>query len=154
LFDPLERHPAVFAGHSTHSVLIALEDGNELVCGCMHLPALNETFWGAERPRRAPQQHRRIHVSKTTDLSRAMGSGFGFIEKASSRETEGILSLMKTWDYAYGFMDRYSYGSVACGRLDVCANLLDKPWDCAAAGMHRDRSGWKVFRHPRQPVGA
>jgi histidinol-phosphatase len=132
IVDPLDGTRPYLRGIPTHSVLIALEDGNELVCGCMHLPAMNETY-RAQKGRGAFLNNRQIHVSATTDLSRAMGCGLGFIEKASSRESAAILSLMKTWDYAYGFMDAYSYGSVACGRLDLCANLLDKPWDCAAA---------------------
>jgi fructose-1,6-bisphosphatase/inositol monophosphatase family enzyme len=40
---------------------------------------------------------------------------------------------MRTWDYAYGYMDAYSYMCVADGRLDGCVNLLDRAWDCAAA---------------------
>ena len=62
-----------------------------------------------------------------------IGSGFGFIQKSRTQEAQQLVSLMKSWDYAYGFMDAYSYGSVAAGRLDVCVNLCDKPWDCAAA---------------------
>jgi fructose-1,6-bisphosphatase/inositol monophosphatase family enzyme len=121
IVDPLDGTRPYLRGIPTHSVLIALEDGNELVCGCMHLPALAETFW-AKKGGGAYLNNRRIQVSKTKELPRAMGSGIGFIEKASSREGAKLLSLMKRWDYAYGF-----------GRLDVCANLVDKPWDCAAA---------------------
>jgi histidinol-phosphatase len=40
---------------------------------------------------------------------------------------------MGAWEYAYGFMDAYTYGSIAAGRIDASVNLLDKPWDCAAA---------------------
>jgi histidinol-phosphatase len=40
---------------------------------------------------------------------------------------------MGAWGYAYGFMDAYTYGSIAAGRIDASVNLLDKPWDCAAA---------------------
>ena len=33
---------------------------------------------------------------------------------------------MQSWDYAYGFMDAYSYVCVASGKLDLSVNLLDK----------------------------
>ena len=32
-------------------------------------------------------------------------------------------------------MDAFTYGLVASGRLDCSVNLLDKPWDCAAAAI-------------------
>jgi len=40
---------------------------------------------------------------------------------------------MGQWDYVYGFMDGFTYGLIAEGALEVCVNLLDKAWDCAAA---------------------
>lgn len=139
IVDPLDGTRPYLRGIPTHSVLIALEDGGEPVVGCIHLPALSETF-RAIKGGGAYCNNRPIRVSQTKDLSRAMGSALGFVE-ASSRESELLLSLMKTWDYAYGFMDAYSYGGVACGRLDVCVNLLDKPWDCAAAACIVSEAG-------------
>ena len=96
IVDPLDGTRPYLRGIPTHSVLIALEDGNELVCGCMHLPALNETFW-AQKGSGAYLNNRRIRVSKTSDLSKTMGSGIGFLEKASSVESDGLLSLMIRW---------------------------------------------------------
>ncbi len=131
IVDPLDGTRPYMRGIPTHSVLIALEDAGELVVGCMHLPALGETYW-AQAGCGAFCNGSRIHVSETRELPKVMGSGLGFVENSSAREGELLLSLMKTWDYAYGFMDAFSYGCVASGRLDVCVNLLDKPWDCAA----------------------
>ena len=48
---------------------------------------------------------------------------------------------MHEWDYTYGFMDNYSYGCVASGRLDLAISLLDKPWDCAAAACIVSEAG-------------
>ena len=148
IVDPLDGTRPYLRGIPTHSVLIALEDGDTLVVGCIHLPALGETYW-ALKGEGAFFNGALIQVSKTKDLARAMGSGIGFVEKAGSREAGRLLSVMKTWDYAYGFMDAYSYAGVACGRLDLCVNLLDKPWDLAAAacivteagGSYSDVSG-------------
>jgi myo-inositol-1(or 4)-monophosphatase len=140
IVDPLDGTRPYIRGIPTHSVLIALEAEEEPVVGCIHLPALGETYH-AQKGGGAYRNGDPIHVSQTKDLERAMGSALGFVEKASSREGELLLSLMKTWDYAYGFMDAYSYGGVACGRLDVCVNLLDKPWDCAAAACIVSEAG-------------
>ncbi len=132
IVDPLDGTRPYLRGIPTHSVLIALEDGDELAVGCIHLPALGETYW-AMKGGGAFCNGTPIQVSKTKDPGRAMGSGNGFVEKAESREARLLLSVMKSWDYAYGFMDAYSYAGVACGRLDMCISLLDKPWDLAAA---------------------
>lgn len=140
IVDPLDGTRPYLHGIPTHSALIALEDGGRLVVGCMHLPALCETYW-ARKGGGAFCNGAPIRVSQTTDLSRVMGSGLGFVEKSPGRDGERLLSLMKTWDYAYGFMDAYSYAGVASGRLDVCVNLLDKPWDCAAAACIVSEAG-------------
>lgn len=140
IVDPLDGTRPYLRGIPTHSVLIALEDGGELVCGCIHLPGLGETYW-ARKGGGAFLNGSPIHVSSTAKLSGAMGSGIGFLEKSSAAAGKNLLSLMKTWDYAYGFMDAYSYAGVACGRLDLCVNLLDKPWDCAAAACIAAEAG-------------
>jgi histidinol phosphatase-like enzyme (inositol monophosphatase family) len=132
IVDPLDGTRPYIRGLPTHSVLIALEDGNELVVGCIHLPAMHETY-RAQKGKGAFLNNGGIHVSSIKTLDRAMGSGLGFVEKAATTEGNSLVSLMQHWDYAYGFMDVFTYGCIAAGKIDVCVNLLDKPWDCAAA---------------------
>ena len=132
IVDPLDGTRPYLRGIPTHSSLIALMDGADIAVGCMHLVGLGETYW-ARKGGGAFLNGKAIHVSKTKHLSDVIGSGFGVIQKSQTQEAQQLVSLMKSWDYAYGFMDAYSYGSVAAGRLDVCVNLCDMPWDCAAA---------------------
>jgi myo-inositol-1(or 4)-monophosphatase len=132
IVDPLDGTRPYIRGVPTHSVLIALDDGNGMAVGCMHLPALGETYW-ASKGGGAFLNDSPLHVSKASRLSEVFGSGFGFIEKAGTMEANRLLRLMGDWGYAYGFMDAYTYGCIAAGRIDACVNLLDKPWDCAAA---------------------
>jgi fructose-1,6-bisphosphatase/inositol monophosphatase family enzyme len=94
----------------------------------MHLPALGETYW-ARKGGGAFLNGDPVHVSKTPRVEKVLGSAFGFVEKPGTP----LLKLMGAWEYAYGFMDAYTYGSIAAGRIDASVNLLDKPWDCAAA---------------------
>lgn len=131
IVDPLDGTRPYIKGIPTHSVLIALEDGDELVVGCMHLPALSETY-SAQKGCGAFLNNSHIHVSQTKSLDKIMGSSLGFLEDHKQQEGAILLSLMKKWDYCYGFMDAYTYGCIAAGRLDVSVNLWDKPWDCAA----------------------
>jgi histidinol-phosphatase len=130
--DPLDGTRPFLRGIPTWSVLIALEDAGEPVVGVIHLPALKLSCW-ASRGNGAFLNGKRVHVSKISSPGKAMGSALGFVEKAGRPEGKQLLSLMRSWDYAYGFMDAFSYVCVAGGRLDIAVNLLDKPWDCAAA---------------------
>ena len=132
IVDPLDGTRPYIRGIPTFSALIALEDGGDLVVGCMHLPGLGETYW-AGKGGGAFLNDRPLRVSATAGLSEVFGSAFGYIEKAGGREAQRLLRLMGKWTYSYGFMDAYTYGCIAAGRIDVCVNLLDKPWDCAAA---------------------
>ena len=132
IVDPLDGTRPYIRGIPTHSSLIALEDGDELTVGCMNLPALGEIYW-ASKGGGSFLNGRRLHVSNVTDLRGCMGCAIGFVEKNGTIEASKLMQLMGTWGYAYGFMDAYSYGSIAAGRIDASVNLLDKPWDCAAA---------------------
>lgn len=132
IVDPLDGTRPYIRGIPTFSVLIALEEDGVPVLGVMRLPGLGETYW-AVKGGGAYLNGTAIRVSKVDDLAKAMGSALGFVEKADTAEGKKLLSFMRRLDYCYGFMDAYTYGSVACGRLDLSVNLLDKPWDCAAA---------------------
>jgi len=132
IVDPLDGTRPFLRGIPTYSVLIALEDTGEPVVGVIHLPALKLTCW-ASRGKGAFLNGKSIRVSKVSSPKKATGTALGFVEKAKRHEGKRLLSLMRSWDYAYGFMDACSYVDVASGRLDIAVNLLDKPWDCAAA---------------------
>jgi histidinol-phosphatase len=142
IIDPLDGTRPYIRGIPTYSTLIALEDHDQPVIGVIHLPALNITCW-AGRNDGAFLNGNPIHVSPTASLARAMGSALGFLEHPSNLHREQLLTLMKTWDYAYGFMDAFSYVCLASGKLDLCVNLLDKPWDCAAAACIVTEAGGK-----------
>jgi len=132
IVDPLDGTRPYLRGIPTHSVLIALEEEGKPVVGVIHLPAMNITCW-ATLGNGAYMNGKPIRVSAVSTLDAATGAALGFRERADSREGKVLLSLMRDWDYAYGFMDAYTYVCVASGKLDLAVNLLDKPWDCASA---------------------
>jgi len=132
IVDPLDGTRPFIRGIPTHSALIALEEGGIPTVGVIHLPAMGITCY-ASAGEGAFIDGERIRVSPTNTLSEAMGSVLGITEYAGAPLGDGLIALTRAWDYTYGFMDAYSYVLLACGRLDVCVNLLDKPWDCAAA---------------------
>ncbi|MDO5576773.1 MAG: inositol monophosphatase [Fibrobacter sp.] len=140
IVDPLDGTRPFIRNIPTHSVLIALEQENEPVIGIIHLPALKITCW-AQKNGGAYLNGKPIRVSETSEMKSVMGSALGFLEKSETNEGKKLFSLMKSWDYAYGFMDAYSYACAASGKLDMCVNLLDKPWDCAAAACIISEAG-------------
>ncbi|MBD3321928.1 MAG: histidinol-phosphatase [Chitinivibrionales bacterium] len=143
IVDPLDGTRPYIHGIPTYSTLIALEDNKQYVTGVIHFAGLNETYW-ASFSDGAYCNGERIYVSRTENLKDAFGSSLGFLEKDGTRSARQLMHAMKQWDYCYGYMDAYSYAGVACGRLDVCVNLLDKPWDCAAAACIITEAGGKI----------
>lgn len=132
IVDPLDGTRPYIRGIPTYSVLIGLEKQRDLLVGVMHFAAMNETYW-ASKGNGAFCNGQSIHVSGTTEANRIMGSALGMVERSDAPEGKALFAFMKTWDYAYGFMDAYSYAALASGKLDMTVNLLDKAWDCAAA---------------------
>jgi len=132
MVDPLDGTRPFIRGIPTHSVLIALEEQSTPVLGIIHLPAMDLTCW-AVKGGGAFLNGKQIHVSSTNTLDKSIGSALGFRECAETSDGKRLFTLMRRWDYAYGFMDAYSYVCIASGSLDLCVNLLDKAWDCAAA---------------------
>lgn len=140
IVDPLDGTRPFIRGIPTYSTLIALEEESEPVVGVIHLPAMGITCW-AGRGNGAFINGRPAALSVTSGLHEAMGSALGFLEHSSAQRRGQLLKLMHTWSYAYGFMDAFSYVCLAEGKLDCCVNLLDKPWDCAAAACIISEAG-------------
>jgi histidinol phosphatase-like enzyme (inositol monophosphatase family) len=132
IVDPLDGTRPFIRNIPTHSVLIALEEDGIPAVGVIHLPAMGLTCY-ASRGGGAFIDGEQIRVSSTNNISEAMGSVLGITEYAGAKIGNDLITLTKAWDYTYGFMDAYSYVLLAGGHLDACVNLLDKPWDCAAA---------------------
>lgn len=140
LVDPLDGTRPYIRGIPTHSVLIALEENGVPTVGVIHLPAMGITCY-ASNGGGAFLNGEPIRVSSTNELSEALGSVLGLTEHAGSPLGDSLMALTRAWDYTYGFMDAYSYVLLASGRLDACVNLLDKPWDCAAAACIATEAG-------------
>ena len=132
IVDPLDGTRPFIRGIPTYSALIALEDNNRPVVGVIELPALGITYWAAKGSG-AFKNGTPIRVSETATPDQVTGSALGYIQQAGTPRADALLNLMRQWDYNYGFMDGYTYGLIAEGAIDVCINLLDKAWDCAAA---------------------
>ncbi len=132
VIDPLDGTRPYLKQIPTYSVLIALVEQDEPVVGVMHFPSLDEVYYAAKGVG-AYCNAKTIRVSQVSQLSQAYGSAYGHIPRLHDPKAQAVLEQMHLWHFACGFMDAYTYACIASGRLDLCINLSDKPWDCAPA---------------------
>ncbi|HKP73122.1 MAG TPA: inositol monophosphatase family protein [Pyrinomonadaceae bacterium] len=152
IIDPLDGTTNYAHGYPCFCVSIALEREGELVVGVIYDPSRDELF-AAERGAGATLNGRRIRVTETSDLNRALlCTGFpydvrdrgdfarhfyNFIMHAQGVRRDGSAAL----DLAY----------VACGRFDGFWEEGLRPWDVAAGAILIEEAGGRVSRYDDSP---
>ena len=162
IVDPLDGTTNYAHGYPVFCVSIALEHEGRVVVGVVYDPVRDELF-AAERGEGATLNGRRVRVSDTDDLNRALlCTGFpydvrergdfarhfrNFIMSAQSVRRDGAAAL----DLAY----------VAAGRFDGFYEEGLRPWDVAAGVLLVEEAGGRVthydgrpFDHYRPPIAA
>jgi len=140
IIDPLDGTRPYLKQIPTYSVLIALVEDNKPRVGVIHLPSLDEVYYAATGMG-AYCNTKTIRVSNVKTLNQAYGSAFGHIPNLQTPAAQATLQLMNQWRFAHGFMDAYTYGCIASGRLDAAISLTDKAWDCAPAACIISEAG-------------
>jgi histidinol-phosphatase len=143
IVDPLDGTKKFIRGLPFFGPCIALEREGELVAGVIHLPILKETAW-AERGGGAFLNGEPIRVSDQAALDRAYlvcGNEVGFLQNGWSTQ---LHQLLERSYHNPGFLDAYSYVSVACGRADGIAMVGEAPWDIAAALVIVEEAGGRL----------
>lgn len=137
IIDPLDGTNNFLHGIPHWSISVALEKGNEIICGAIYDPIRNETFW-AEKGVGAFIQHRRLRVSARKDPKYSLIAGGdpcrdhtripefmaqfeGLIRAGSSFRRMGSAAL----DLSY----------IAAGRLEAFWERDLGPWDVAAGSL-------------------
>jgi myo-inositol-1(or 4)-monophosphatase len=152
IIDPLDGTTNYAHGYPCFCVSIAAENKGRIELGVIYDPMREELFT-VERGEGAALNGRRIRVSQTSDLNRAMlCTGFpydvrergefarhftNFIMHAQSVRRDGSAAL----DLAY----------VACGRFDGFWEEGLRPWDVAAGVLMIEEAGGKVSRYDGAP---
>ncbi len=150
IIDPLDGTTNYAHGYPCFCVSIALEHtaSRQIVIGVVYDPVRDELF-AAERGQGTTLNGRRIRVTETDDLNRALiCTGFpydvrerndfarhftNFINQAQSVRRDGSAAL----DLAY----------VACGRFDGFWEEGLRPWDVAAGVLLVEEAGGRVSRY-------
>jgi myo-inositol-1(or 4)-monophosphatase len=127
------------------SVSVGLQYNDQMVLGLVYYPCLDELFW-AERGKGAFLNKQRIHVSKTSELSRSVVSYDYAAAYSKIKKAVAIFSrLAENVRFARVYAsEALELCYTACGRFDINVTNGTKPWDIAAGSLIVEEAGGKI----------
>jgi len=143
IIDPLDGTKKFVRALPFFGPCVALEREGTIVLGVMHLPAMGETLW-AERGRGAFRNGDPIRVSAQARPERAYVVYSSEVEFYRRGWAQSLQQLILGTYHHPGFLDLYSYASLACGRVDAVIDVGDSPWDIAAAQVIVEEAGGRL----------
>jgi histidinol phosphatase-like enzyme (inositol monophosphatase family) len=139
ILDPVDGTKSFMRGVPLYGTLVALEAGDEVLLGVVHLPALREAVFAAcgegawwaqgigER-----ETTSRARVSAVDRLDRALLSTTSPRGFAASGHQGAYDRLRARVAYERGWGDCYGHVLVATGRAEIMLDPVMAVWDCAA----------------------
>lgn len=145
IVDPLDGTTNFAHAYPLFCVSIAYERSGEIVAGCVHAPALRETF-AAERGAGATRNGERIASSRIATLAQALTcTGFhpsDFARNGRQFERMSYRAQAVRRDGSAALDLAYT----ACGRFDGFWEFDLSPWDVAAGWLLVTEAGGRVTR--------
>jgi histidinol-phosphatase len=150
IVDPIDGTKNYLRGVPVWATLIALAEGDEILCGVVSAPAMNRRWWGGATfgafTRDADGTERAIEVSNVNELSNASFSysdavGWDRYGEAGPKMLEQLIE--KSWR-TRGYGDFLSHVLVAEGAVDIAAEPILEPWDVAAIIAVVEGAGGKL----------
>jgi histidinol-phosphatase len=131
ILDPIDGTRSFVRGVPLWAVLVGLEYRGDLLAGIVDAAPLGHTYH-ALRGQGAYRNERRIHVSESTDLGRAMVfySSLSWFLKAGREQA--FLELVRRTERQRGFGDWYGFMLVAQGSGEIMIEHGVHAWDVAA----------------------
>ncbi|MGO4567778.1 inositol monophosphatase [Rhizobium sp. 2YAF20] len=141
IVDPIDGTANYVRGHPYFAVSIAFAVGGVVQVGCVHAPALRETFT-AVRDRGAFLNGKAIRTSRPISLADAVVStGFPHEKNDVGPLVDRFRTLLQNCqDIRRSSSPVLDIAYVAAGRLDAHTETLF-PWDVAAAGLIATEAG-------------
>jgi myo-inositol-1(or 4)-monophosphatase len=142
LIDPIDGTTNFLYGLPGYAVSIAAVDGEGLLAGVVHVPALGETFH-AGRGGGAFVDDRPIRCSATTDLATALvATGFSYDPAVRVRQMTALTAMIgRIRDIRRFGAAAVDLCHVACGRVDAYYERGLGPWDLAAGELIAREAG-------------
>lgn len=144
IIDPIDGTRDFVRGNPLWSVLIGLEQGDEIVAGVVHLPLLEQTCW-ASRGDGAFRNDARLHVSAIDDPARAV------LTVNSINRIADLPFAKRLLDWTGGFWAFRCLGGtpdaimLAAGEIDAWIEPKVAPWDIAAVSVIAEEAGARFF---------
>ncbi len=151
--DPLDGTLNYLHGNPIFAVSLALLQQNELQLGVVYDPSRDELFT-AERGGGARCNGRRLHVSRTANLSQAMlSTGFPYnrFSQPDNNLREHKHMLLKAQEIRRPGSAALDVCYVAAGRTDAHWELGLSPWDVAAGALIVREAGGMVSDWQARP---
>ncbi len=138
IVDPIDGTKSFTSGVPLYGCLLALTEGNQVLVGVAHFPALGETIYAA-RGMGAFWNGRRARVSTVNSLKDSvflMSDVRTLPErKAATQKLVDSTYIQRTWGDCYG------YALVATGRAEIMIDPVMKIWDCGPFGVILEEAG-------------
>ncbi len=144
--DPLDGTVNFIQGIPIFAVSIGLVEAGKPLLGVVHLPALNQTFWGAPG-QGAFEGDRPIFVSPTPMLEDAiLGTGLAYRRNELADDNLQNISRLglRVRDLRRMGAAAVDLAYVASGRLDGFWELHLSPWDVAAGAALVRAAGGRI----------
>ena len=144
ILDPIDGTRDFLRGNRLWSMLVALEEGGEVVLGLAHFPALGETYWAA-RGAGAFRNGERIRVSTVTEISRAVLCINSFSQIHRENFSRHLIEWMRHFWAVRALGGALDAMLVASGSAEVWIEQGAKAWDLAALQVIAEEAGARFF---------
>ena len=134
IIDPIDGTKNFSRAVPVWATLIALERGDEVVCGVLSAPALGHRWWAA-RGEGAFRDGERIRVSRVSRLADAA---------VSSTHGRDLVAVEPVVWHARSLGDFWQHALVAEGSLDAAVDARLAPWDYSALVPLLEEAGGRV----------
>lgn len=140
IVDPLDGTYNFARGIDIFSVLLALEDSEQIVLGVVHNPARNETYY-AEAGNGAFKNGQRLRVSDISSIQESQFL-FGAANRiAQSQYWQGFTSLIRDTCRQRGPGDYLDFAYVFEGKGEAMIEVGLSPWDIAPMKVIVEEAG-------------
>jgi histidinol phosphatase-like enzyme (inositol monophosphatase family) len=138
IVDPIDGTKSFMSGVPLYGCLMALVEGDQVLVGVAHFPALNETvyaarglgtFWNGRRARVSTQSSLKDSVLLMSDVS-----NYGD-KTAAWEKLVASTYIQRTWGDSYGYL------LVATGRAEIMLDSKMAVWDCGPFPVILEEAG-------------
>ncbi|OGG80590.1 hypothetical protein A3A39_01410 [Candidatus Kaiserbacteria bacterium RIFCSPLOWO2_01_FULL_54_13] len=151
IIDPIDGTLNFVSGVPMFGVMICLAHRGKVVLSAINLPATKELFF-AKAGGGAYLNGKRIHCSRTRDLSHTFGMGGSSLRARTARFLRNLLQAPQSGHMMYGSFGGPSNACyVAAGRRDWLVLLSGQIWDFAPEYLVLKESGCKVTGTKGEP---